>query len=267
MLSYFLYRNAWINDVAPHKEVRLSKTEAQTFMKRGGLMVRNTYDFDTPQETTFWYIINDQYHSVKELAPRVRNKVRHAFQFFDYKRISIEQFETNVYPVLADTIANYKIHDRKLNLKVFAGFLEECKTKSFDYWGIFLKNTKQMVGFCMVKTWEDSCEIWNVGMFSKYKSEGYYPYYGLYHHLNEYYLKEQGYRYISDGSRTITNHSEIHDWLIHYFHFRKAYCNLKLYYKWWFGIVVWVLYPFRAIVPNRSVKAVLGMHGMQSKDM
>lgn len=264
MSSYFLYRNAWINDVAPHEEVRLSKMEAQTLLKQGGLMVRNTYDFDLPEKTNFWFVINDQYKGLDELTPRVRNKVRHAFQFFDYKKIGTEHFEANVYPILDDTIVNYKIHDREINRQIFSEFLEQCKKKSFDYWGIFLKDTKKMVGYCMVKTWEDSCEIWNVGILSEYKSNGYYPFYGLYHYLIDYYLKEKGFRYISDGSRTITNHSEIHDWLIHYFHFRKAYCNLKIYYKWWFGIVVKVLYPFRAIVPNRSVKAVLGMHGMQT---
>ena len=264
MLSYLLYRNAWINDVAPHKELYLRKTEAKALLKRGGILVRNTYDFDLSEETDFWFVIKDHYKGLDELTPRVCNKVRHAFRFFNYKKMAVEQFESNVYPIQDDTIANYKVRDRKLNRKVFSEFLEKCKIKSFDYWGIFLKDTERMVGYCMVKKWEDSCEIWNVGILSEYKRDGYYPYYGLYHNLIEYYLKGNGIRYISEASRTITNHSEIHDWLIHYFHFRKAYCNLKLYYKWWFGIVVKVLYPFRAIIPNRSVKAVLEMHGMQT---
>ncbi len=265
MLNYFMYRNAWICDDAPHKEIKLSDVESKTLLKQGGLMVRNTYDFDTPSETSFWFIINDHYRSLEELSPRVRNKVRHANQYFDYRLVEYEKFENKVYPIFEDTIANYKVHDRVLNLKKFSEFLKQCQQKSYDYWGIFLKDTQQMVGYCMVKNWGDSCEIWNVGVLSRYKSDGYYPYYGLYYHLNEYYLNEKGFRYISDGSRTITNHSEIHDWLIHYFGFRKAYCKLKLHYKWWFGIIVRTLYPFRSIISNRSVKAVLMMHGMQTK--
>ena len=92
---------------------------------------------------------------------------------------------------------------------------------------------------------------------------GYYPYYGLYHYLDSYYLGEKGFRYISDGSRTITNHSEIHDYLIHFFKYRKAYCKLRIKYKWWFGAIVRLLFPFRNIIWNRNVKAVLSMHEMQ----
>lgn len=264
MLNYFLYRNAWICDDAPHKEVQLSGAEAKKLLKQGGMMVRNTYDFDTLEKTDFWFIIKDHYRTLEELSPRVRNKVRHANQYFDYRQVENAQFEQQVFPVFEDTIANYKIHDRKLNRRIFSEFLEQCQQKTFDYWGIFLKDTEQMVGHCMVKNWDDSCEIWNVGILSEYKSEGYYPYYGLYHYLNEYYLNEKRYQYISDGSRTITNHSEIHDWLMHYFGYRKAFCKLELHYKWWFGIIVRLLYPFRNIIPNRNIQAVLKMHGMQT---
>ena len=265
MLNYFLYRNAWICDDASHKEVQLSDEELKMLLKQGGLMVRNTYDFDTPYEASFWFVINDHYSGLEELSPRVRNKTRHADKYFDYKQVEYEKFEQDIFHIFEDTIANYKVHDRELNRKKFSVFLEQCRQKTFEYWGMFLKDTSQMVGYCMVKNWGDSCEIWNVGVLAKYKREGYYPYYGLYYHLNEYYLKEKGFRYISDGSRTITNHSEIHEWLIHYFGFRKAYCKLKLHYKWWFGIIVRTLYPFRSIISNRSVKAVLKMHGMQTK--
>ena len=264
MSNYFLYRNAWIYDNPPNKESFLDKTEVKALLNQGGLMVRNTYDFDTSTETYFWFVINDKYRGIEDLLPRVRNKIRRADQFFEYRLADYGQFVKNVFPIFEDTVSSYKVHDRKMNSKVFSDFLEQSRQKTYDYWGIFLKDTDQMVGFCMVKKWDNCCEIWNVGVLSEYKSEGYYPYYGLYHHLNEYYLNKKGYSYISDGSRTITNHSEIHDWLMHYFGFRKAYCKLKLHYKWWFGIIVRLLYPFRNIIPNRNIQAVLKMHGMQT---
>ena len=54
------------------------------------------------------------------------------------------------------------------------------------------------------------------------------------------------------------------DFLIQKFKFRKAYCKLKIRYKWWFGAIVRVLLPFRKLIWSRNVKAVLNMHKMQS---
>ena len=86
-----------------------------------------------------------------------------------------------------------------------------------------------------------------------------YPYYGLIYEMNRYYLEELKLKYVNDGSRSITEHSNIQQFLIDTFHFRKAYCRLQIVYKWWMRLVVNLLYPFRKIIPFLSVKSVLRM--------
>lgn len=262
MNAFALYRNAWRYDGAPHHEPRLNKKEWKALLKKGGLLVRNTFNFDTLEETHFWYVIKDHHDALDELKPRVRNKIRHANNHFDYKRIPYEQFTKHVFPIVKDTFAHYKVHDRPMNREVFSKYLEECQERNFDYWGIFLKETQEMVGFCTVNCWGDCCEYGYTGIYSNYKSQGYYPYYGLYHHLNGYYLEEQGFRYVSDSARSITNHSEIQDFLIQNFNFRKAYCRLEVHYNWWMNIAVKLLFPFRKIIKNPQVKAILYMESM-----
>ena len=90
-----------------------------------------------------------------------------------------------------------------------------------------------------------------------------YPYYGLFFSLCQHYLQRVGYRYITDGSRTITEHSQIHDFLIQNFHFRRAYCQLEVHYCWWMKIAVKMLYPFRKIISLPRIKAILNMEAMQ----
>lgn len=266
MNSFYLYRNAWRFDGPSHKEPRLTKAECKALLKKGGMMVRNTYDFDTTDETQFWYVIKDHYESLEDLKPRVRNKIKHALGAFDYRLIPFDLFEKQVFPILEDTFAHYKVHDRAMDRKVFSKYLEYCQKRHFDYWGIFLKDTETMVGFCTVNHWEDCCEYGYAGVFSEYKSHGYYPYYGLYHCLNAYYLEQQGFHYVSDSARSITNHSEIQDFLIQNFNFRKAYCRLAIHYSWWMKIAVKILYPFRRIITNLRVKAVLNMESMQHEN-
>ena len=262
MNQFYLYRHAWRYDGASHLEPRLQEHEWKDLLKQGGMMVRNTYDFDIPEETQFWYIVKDHFEGLDGLKPRVRNKIRHANNYFEYQLIPYDQFEREVFPILEDTFAHYKVHDRTMNRDVFSDYLKYCQQRRFDYWGIFLKETDKMVGFCTVNNWNDSCEYGYSGIYSNYKSHGYYPYYGLYHHLNGYYLDKQGFRYVSDSARSITNHSEIQDFLIQNFNFRKAYCRLAVHYNWWMKIAVKMLYPFRKIIPIPQVKAILNMERM-----
>ena len=81
--------------------------------------------------------------------------------------------------------------------------------------------------------------------------------------MNQYYLQEKGFRYVTDGARSITEHSHIQDYLIEKFHFRKAYCHLSVYYQWWLKIVVKLLYPFRKIISLPRIRAILNMEAMQ----
>lgn len=262
MNSFSLYRKAWRYDGPPHEEPQLKKEDWSALLKQGGLLVRNTFNFDQDGETGFWYVIKDQTESLDDLKPRVRNKIKHALRYFEYRQISYDSFVKEVFPILEDTFSHYKVHDRTMNREVFSAYLEYTQQRHFDYWGIFLKETQEMVGFCTVNLWKDSCEYGYTGIYSNYKSHGYYPYYGLYHHLNAYYLEELGLRYVSDSARSITNHSEIQDFLIQNFNFRKAYCQLEIHYNWWMKIAVKILYPFRNIITIPSVKAVLNMESM-----
>ena len=61
MKGFALYRQAWRYDGAPHEEPQLQKNEWKSLLKKGGLLVRNTYDFDFKKETSFWYVIKDHF--------------------------------------------------------------------------------------------------------------------------------------------------------------------------------------------------------------
>ena len=54
MQDFYLYRQAWRFDGAPHEEPKLDKKEVGALFRQGGFMVRNTYDFDCQKETCFF---------------------------------------------------------------------------------------------------------------------------------------------------------------------------------------------------------------------
>ena len=89
-----------------------------------------------------------------------------------------------------------------------------------------------------------------------------YAYYGLIYEMNRFYLEERKLKYVNDGGRSITNHSNIQPFLIEKFNFRKAYCNLDIHYKWWLGAIVKTLYPFRKLIKVRQAQSLLNMEAM-----
>lgn len=265
MFDYVIYRNAWRYNGAPDCEQELTDAQCEELLKKGGWFVRNTYDFDCQQETNFWNLIKDSFGGMDEHSQNERKKLRHAFRSFDYKLIDNNFLRENAYPIAKATYEDYRVSDRSMNEKVFSDYFDHCQQNNYDYWGAFDKQTQELVGFCTVHVFKNSCEYNIIGFLPNYKHNATYPYYGFFFKMNEYYLGEKRFKYVTDGTRSITEHSNIQPFLEKNFKFRKSFCNLKIHYKWWVGIVVRFLYPFRAIIPSRNVRAVLNMHGMQSK--
>ena len=262
MNGFYLYRKAWRFEDAPHKEPKLEKQEWQALLKQGGLLVRNTYDFDQSSKSSFWYIIQNHFCGLEDFSSNERNKIRRSNKILTFKRISVDLLKQEGWNILKATYLDYAVSDRAMNETIFLEYLSSCEKQTFDYWGIF--DQDHLIGFCTVWLWlPDSCEYGLIGILPDYKHNNTYPYYGLFYNMNAYYLGEKGFRYVADGARSITEHSQIQDFLIQNFNFRKAYCQLEVHYRWWMKLTVKMLYPFRKIIPLQRVKAILNMEAMQ----
>jgi hypothetical protein len=66
--------------------------------------------------------------------------------------------------------------------------------------------------------------------------------------MNNYYLIDRELKYVTDGTRSISHQTNIQNFLIHKFKFRKAYCCLHIRYQPFFGLLVSCLFPFRKLL-------------------
>jgi len=278
MNGFYLYRNAWRYDGAPHNEPKLERQEAKALLKQGGLLVRNIYHFDQNKESHFWYIIKDTFGGLEEFSSNERNKIRRSLKDLSFEKVGIDLLKAKGWNILKATYEDYAVSDRDMDENVYLNYLSECEKQDFDYWGIF--DQDRLIGFCTVwlwpsEVWEyglvgnkpdyklNSCEYGLIGILPEYKHNNTYPYYGLFYKMNEHYLGERGFRYVADGARSITEHSHIQDFLMQNLNFRKAYCQLSIHYRWWMKIAVNLLYPFRKIISLPRIKAILNMEAMQ----
>lgn len=258
--NYFLYKKALLFDGEHHKETKLDKNEAYRILKQSNaVMLRNTYNFDNTKNSSFWYVIKDSFNGFDELKSRTRNKIRHAIKFFDIRILTKEEINNNTFDVYSKAYKSYRsTSDHIFDKEEFVSAINNNN----EFWGCIDKKNGKLVAYAENIIREESCEFRTLKADPDYLSNGYYPFYGLFYMMNEYYLKEKGLKYVSDGSRSITGHSNIQSFLINNFRFRKAYTNLKVYYKPVIRMAVTILYPFKFFIPNSKIKSVLRQEKM-----
>lgn len=258
--QYRYYKGAWIF-LEESKETLLSKKESDQLLKKGGLMVRNIYDFDCKEETSFWFVIKDKLEDIAELPFSARRNIRIALRTYNIKKVSIKEFSEIAFPIITSAQKSYKIKSHIMNKKEFDEMIRRYENETDkDFWVVERKDNKETVAISINRIKSDSCEYDDMKCKSEALKDRTYPYYGLIYTMNQYYLEEKKMKYVSDGSRSVSEHSNIQEFLMHNFGFRKAYCKLHIFYKWWFSVVIKVLFPFRNMIKSNKTKAVLRMH-------
>lgn len=259
--DYHIYKYAWVNKRAPHLSHKLSNNECQFLLKKGGFMVRNTYDFDADRETSFWYIIKDIFGGMDELSPKTRNCIRRALKTLDIRMIEKDLLLKEGYEVYLSAFERYKVKSEAMSQESFLSMIQSSP-ENYHFWGCIDKKTNCLIAFSINAIVDNTCNYLTMKVIPSYLTN-YYPFYGLLFTMNQYYLEDLKLLYISDGSRSITEHSNIQLFLEDKFLFRKAYCRIRVYYKWWIRIIISALYPFKSLIPIQSLKAILYMESMQ----
>lgn len=259
LVTWRLYKSTWIF-LEESKEELLSSEEANALLKERGLMVRNTYDFDTKEETSFWFIVKDHLENISELPFSARRNIRRALRFYNIRKINVNEFSEKALPIINSAQKSYKVKSKVTSKKEFDKEIEQYKKDdNKEFWIVERRSDNEAVAIAINTIKEDSCEYDTMRCKAEALKDRTYPYYGLIYIMNNHYLGERKLRYVNDGSRTVTEHSSIQDFLIHNFKFRKAYCKLKIHYKCWLSVVIKVLFPFRNIIPIRNIKGILKM--------
>ena len=258
IFNFQLYKHAWIWLGPEYEEPELTSTESRTLLRRGGWLVRNVYDFDCGEETGFWYVIKDCFGGMEELSSKTRNQVRRSMTNFDFRRMTREELLKKGYEVHRAAAEGYKVKTEVPTEQQFRdGILNSPEN---DYWGAFAKSDGHLAAFAKNIVQKESC---NYSVMKALPDDmPQYPYYGLIYSMNQYYLEECGLRYVNDGARSITEHSNMQPFLIQKFKFRKAFCRIRITYKPWMALAVKVLYPFRRFVQSAAVRGLLNQESM-----
>lgn len=264
------YQGALIPDTPPHHNITLSREEQKQLLKESGAyFLRWTSDFETPQETSFWYIIKDSTPSLEELSANTRSKVRRGLKNCNVMLVDKEIIIQEGYQIYQKAFERYTTFQRPLTQSEFQKNLLSLDT-TWEFWSV--RNQQGiLIAYSQNTLQNTTCNYSTIKFDPDYLSL--YPAYALFFTMNDYYLNTQKMKYVNDGARSISHETNIQSFLIEKFKFRKAYCHLHINYRFDIALLIKVCYPLRFMIYKiqnkicKMLSAILRQETMQRESL
>ena len=257
--DFSFYQNAWLKKNHLSQSFKIRKDDANALMKEKGLYVRNIYNWDKGTESSFWFVIKDSFGGMDELPTKVRNQVRKSLKTYDFRIVSYETIRETGLELFNKSRERFGGSELLFNERQWIERLN--RDEKNDFWIGYDKETGKPASFAMNAIYDDYVDICTMGISPEFPNNT-YPMYGLIYEISRYYLEERKVPFVCDGARSITGHSNIQTVLEDKFKFRKAYCDVQVFYKSWLGVAVKLLYPVRHLIKNKKISALLNQEAM-----
>jgi len=257
-MKYIVYKSTLKPLVEPHQNVNISKNDAKKLINKYHTILLSYYsDFDISKETSAWFVIKDSFGGMEELSSNTRNQVRKSLRMCEVRRITKEELATD------DGYYVYCKFTSNVNISKYQFYENVLNMNDRELFGVFDKKSNKLISYSQNLVGE-AVEYKMIRANPDYYKT-HYPFYSLFYKMNEYYLVERKKKYVNDGFRILDNHSNIQDFLINKFKFRRAYCRINIYYKWYIKIIINIMYPFRSFVQVNSISKILKMEEIRRK--
>ena len=247
MLSWRKYNGALIPNGPPHIDVDVTGIE-KMIKKERVYFARWTTKFDCSNTTNFWHVICDKFIPMDLLSRNTRNNTRRGLRRCRVKQVDNQFVVDNCYPVYKAAFDNYDGHVSSVSEEDFKQeYMGYNDSDLWHFWVVYENETNQIIAYTRNRIEYNQCELCTTKFHPDFLRR-YYPSEALFYTMNDYYLKEKKFIYINDGARSISHETNIQDFLIQKFKFRKAYCKLHIIYSQKVKLLLLMIYPFRSLV-------------------
>ncbi|MFB6340429.1 hypothetical protein ACE1ET_01845 [Saccharicrinis sp. FJH62] len=253
-LEWIKYQGTLIPLVAPHISILPDKREQKRLLKLYKPFFLRYYSEWDNGKGEFWFVIKDGFKGLEELSSKTRNQVRKGLKNCIVKKVSIEEIEQNGYQVYIKAFEKYDTFLKPMSKDIFQMSLR--KKNNYDFFAVYNLNGK-IIAYSQNELYEDYCNL----SITKFDPEflKLRPSEALFYEMNRYYLDDCKLKYVCDGARSLSHDTNIQDFLIDKFKFRKAYCKLNIVYRKDIGLLVKLIYPLRTLLrlfPERLTRKI-----------
>lgn len=247
------YNHQLVSALPPDEIPCLENLESKDFWKNWGeyiLFARWCTDFDCSIVTDWWYVIKDEPFDISLIKAKRRYEINKGRKNFDVKEILPTSYRESIYEVTIEAYSSWPEKYRPVvNKKMFM--------KNIDAWdksvviGGFDRKTGELCGYAVLNETERHVEFNVLRVRPEHEKNAINA--AMVDGIIEKYNARLGKNYyINDGSRAIRHETAFQDYLEKYFGFRKAYCKLKIKYRFPFGVMIKMIYPFRSLISDKS---------------
>ena len=247
-------QGALIPSSMPHEIKNFTKAEGKKLLKdTGAYFIRWNSSFDIGEDNRFWYVIKESHGGLEELSKKMRNQVKRGLRHFYIELINPETMLDSLFDVYVRASERYSTFEKIMTKNEFYNFIINLDLRKYEFFGAFSIEDDCLVAYSQNLV-ESKCCFYKEMFFHPAHLKNYCSY-ALIFEMNKIYLNDRQFRYIHDGSRSLSHETAIHEFLISKFKFRKAFSKMEIRYRWDVKLVCFFLYPYRNLIYkiNRGV--------------
>ena len=245
-------------NIIPHENFALKKGEKVDF--QGAMVATWTDNFDCQRETEYWYCIKDNVLDLSAMKAKRRYEINKGNKNFTVKVINPSEYAQALYEVYVGSLAGYPGNPAPISMGAFQRSVRAWSQPECCLFGAFENDSGKLCGYSDVWLRHPYLPISSLKTIPEFEREGvnFALVYGIYLHF-ENDIKNGS--YLCDGSRNSLHETRFQDFLIKYFGFRRAYCDLHIAYRWYLKPIIALLFPIRKVFRGRipQVYALLKM--------
>lgn len=269
-IAWRKYKRFLIPVLPPHIDIELTKDEARVLLRKyRALFLRYVSDWSVDCHTKqggFYYVIKDGFLGLDELSAKTRRKVRRGNKNCLVKKVDVAEIIKHGYEVYVRAFARYK----GVTPVSKAVFIERYKNRGDrDFFVVYNRDNK-MIAYSENIISCNVAEYYLMRLDPDYLRL--YISYALIYEMNRYYLAERGMKYVNAGSVSVLHDTNIQEFLISKFKFKKAYVKLHIVYNPLVGLMIKLLFPLRRFLYHcqysyiKKICAVLKYEEMRWKE-
>ncbi len=221
--------------------------------KSSAFYIRWESNFDKKEQSCWWHIIKEAKSGTDlySYSSKTRNQVRRGLKNFYCLIVPKEFIINNCYPIYLSSYSRYRTFEPIMTTAEFKKPISNLPSCT-EFWIVHDKANDSLVGFSENYLEQNTC-FYNSMWFDPNALKNYCSY-SLIHEMNKHYLDQLNFDYVSDGARSLSHSTNIHDFLVSKFNFRKSYAQLNVEYVYWLRLLIILIYPFRnllKLLPSR----------------
>ncbi|MCR4965149.1 MAG: hypothetical protein K6A41_05790 [Bacteroidales bacterium] len=257
--DWAFYKRGILSISPPYRDITVDKKALFNHYK-GAFYIRWTSDYDKTENHNYYYVVKDSDFNIDNYKSRVRNKIRRCLnnsviQLCDYKNI----VNNSGYEIFLSEHRRYAKKGFPSTPKQETQWIDgmkEAAENGHEFWSVVHEG--KLIAYAVsypnaehvdLVTWKVDYEHFN----------HLYPSYGLLYTICKYY-SDKGCKFANDGSRSLTEHSSVQDFLIDNLGFRKAYAKLNVIFKWYLMPPLFFLTPFEKYIKNNKLRSLVRLY-------